>query len=383
MRVVDYECFVVSHALDPRTGPSIAYSTTHAYVVVRISGSSGHVGWGETYRAPGVLATIEETLRSVCGREDSLRSLLREVRWIAGGLEGGGFANSAIAIALEDLRARELGVPISEMLGGPTRRQVRMYAASGGYVEGLPPEETWPQELDRVRAAGFTAMKLRVGGYPIEREVPLLEQLRVAAPADFDLCADGNAAYTFKESVRMGKVMEKLGFLWFEEPMEQRSGYVGYGRLRDLLEVPLAGGEALMTRVRARQLFENRGVDIVQPDPVIAGGVTEVLAIAELATLYGVVTVPHTSNSAIGISAALQAIACLPDYTRSPSTLQPLLEFGVDDSPWRRDLLAHELETADGWVTIPPGPGLGIEIAEDRLRSVAVDRRSGPGSESR
>ncbi len=379
MRVVDYECFVVSHELDPRTGPSIAYSSAHSYVVVRITGSLGHMGWGETYRAPGVLATVEETLRSVSGKEDSLRSLLREVRWVAGGLVGGGFANSAVAIALEDLRAKELGVPISELVGGPTRRRVRMYAASGGYVEGLPPEETWPQEYDRVRKAGFTAMKLRVGGYPIEHEAPLLEQLRVGAPHDFDLLADGNAAYTFKESVRMGKVMEKLGFLWFEEPMEQRSGYVGYGRLRDLLEIPLAGGEALMTRIRARQLFEAQSVDIVQPDPVIAGGVTEVLAIAELAALYGIVTVPHTSNSAIGIAAALQVIACLPDYTRSPSTLQPLLEYGVDDSPWRRDLLTSDFEISDGWVTIPTGPGLGVEIAEDYLRSVAAERRSGPG----
>ncbi len=180
----------------------------------------------------------------------------------------------------------------------------------------------------------------------------------------------------------MGRVMERLGFLWLEEPMEQRGGYVGYSRLRDLLDIPLAGGEALMTRVRARQLFESGSVDIVQPEPVVAGGVTEVVAMAEMASLYGIVTVPHTSNSAIGIAAALQVIACLPDYTRSPSTPEPLLEYGVDESPWRRDLLASAFEMSEGWVTIPTGPGLGVEIAEDHLRSVAVEHRSGQQSGS-
>ena len=101
------------------------------------------------------------------------------------------------------------------------------------------------------------------------------------------------------------------------------------------------------------------------------------LAIAELADLYGIVSTPHTSNSAIGIAAALQIIACLPPYTRSPSTLEPLLEYGIDDNPWRRDLLKEDFSISDGWVTIPTEPGLGIDIAEDRLRTASIEHLSG------
>lgn len=378
MKIERYECFVVSHRLDPRTGPSIAFSTTHSYVVVKIVDADGRVGWGETYRAPGVLGAIVESLEAVCGVEGSLRDLKRSTRWSAGGLNGGGFATSAIGIALEDLRAKQLGVSIAEMLGGPMRDRVRMYAASGGYTEGLRPEATWFDELDRVRDLGFTALKMRIGGYPIEEEAPLLERVREAAGDSFDLLADGNAAYTFKEAVRMGRVMEALSFGWYEEPMQQRDGYVGYDRLQRVLEVPLAGGEALMSGTRARQLFEMNGIDIVQPDPVIAGGVGDALGIAELADLYGIVATPHTSNSAIGIAAALQVIACLPPYTRAIETLEPLLEYGVDDSPFRKTLLVDDFEIEAGWVAIPNGVGLGIEIDEAYLAGNAVERVIGP-----
>jgi L-alanine-DL-glutamate epimerase-like enolase superfamily enzyme len=102
-----------------------------------------------------------------------------------------------------------------------------------------------------------------------------------------------------------------------------------------------------------------------------------VLTIAELAALYRVEATPHTSNSAIGIAAALQVLACLPPYTRSPATLEPLLEYGVDDSPWRRTLLKEDFEMSDGWVRIPDGPGFGIEIDEEHLESVAIEKVGG------
>ncbi len=378
MKIEAFECFVVSHRLDPRTGPSIAYSTTHDYVVVKIVDEDGRVGWGETYSTPGVLGAVVGSLEAVLADESSLRDLKRTTRWIAGGLNGGGFATSAIGIALEDLRAKQLGVSVAEMLGGPTRDRVRMYAASGGYIEGRRPGETWFDELERVLGLGFTALKLRIGGYPIEEEASLLEKIREAAGDSFDLLADGNAAYTYKEALRMGRVMEALRFGWYEEPMQQRDGYLDYELLQRELEVPIAGGEALMTGTRARQLFEKRGVDIVQPDPVIAGGVGDALSIAELAGLYGIVATPHTSNSAIGIAAALQVIACLPPYTRAIEPLEPLLEYGVDDSPFRKTLLKRDFDTDSGWVSIPNGPGLGIEIDEEFLAANAIEHVFGP-----
>ncbi|HEX2154207.1 MAG TPA: mandelate racemase/muconate lactonizing enzyme family protein [Acidimicrobiia bacterium] len=377
MKVAGFECFVVTHRLSPRTGPSISYSTEHSYVLVRLHDEEGVVGWGETYRTPGTLATIEDVCRAVTGHDASLRDLLREARWVGGGLAGGGFAPSAVSVALEDLRARQLGISVSELYGGPMRTRVRLYAASGGYVEGEDPTLTWPRELERAVEAGYTALKLRVGRDPIQREEPLLRALREEAPAGFELMADGNAAYSLPDAVRMGRILGDLGFRWYEEPMEQRGGYVGYDRLTAALDIAIAGGEGSLGRREALTLLSRNAVDVIQPDPVICGGVGDAVAIADMATLHGVTTVPHASNNAVGVAASLQIIATLPDATRSPSVPDPLLEYGIDDNPNRVRLLVDPPHSEDGWLEVPSGPGLGIDIDEDYLRSAAAETLKG------
>ena len=377
MKVAAFECFVVTHRLSPRTGPSIAYSTEHAYVLVRLEDENGIVGWGETYRTPGTLATIEEVCRAVVGRDASLRDLLRDARWVGGGLAGGGFAPSAVSVALEDLRARQLGISVSELYGGPMRTRIRPYAASGGYVEGADPADTWPRELERAVEAGYTALKLRVGRDPIDHEEPLLRSLREAAPAGFELMADGNAAYSLPDAIRMGRILGDLRFRWYEEPMQQRGGYVGYERLTQGLDIAIAGGEGSLGRVEALSLLRRGAVDVIQPDPVICGGVGDAIAIADMAALHGATTVPHASNNAIGIAASLQIVATLADATRSPSVPDPLLEYGFDENPNRELLLVEPPRMVDGWFDVPTGPGLGIEIDEEYLRSAAIEHLEG------
>ena len=373
MKVAGFECFVITHHLSPRTGPSIAYSSEHAYVLVRVHDDDGVVGWGETYRTPGTLDTVEAVGRAILGRDESLRDLVREARWVGGGLAGGGFASSAVSIALEDLRARQLGISVSELFGGPMRQKVRPYAASGGYVEGEDPSITWPRELERAVEAGFTALKLRIGRDSIEHEEPLLRSLREEAPEGFELMADGNAAYSLPDAIRMGLVLQDLGFRWYEEPMQQRGGYVGYDRLTSSLAIAIAGGEGSLSRNDAARLLSRNAVDIIQPDPVICGGVGDSVAIADMATIHGVTTVPHASNNAVGIAASLQIVATLADATRSPSVPDPLLEIGIDDNPNRVKLLVDPPQIEDGWLPVPTTPGLGIEIDEDYLRSTAIE----------
>lgn len=377
MKISRFECFTVSHALDPHTGPSIAYSSSHAYVLVKLTADDGTVGWGETYNWPGMQATVTDLCAELIAQEGSLRTLLRWVRIAGGGLTGGGMACSAVSIALEDVWARQRGESVAVALGGPVRTDVRAYAASGGYIEGVHPRETWADELARALDLGFTAIKWRIGRYPIAEEAALLAKMRSDTPAHILFLADGNAAYTFKEAVRMGRILTDLEFFWYEEPMEQRSAYVAYDRLAATLDIELAGGEALATATDARHLFERRAVDIVQPDPVIIGGVSAALGIAELAACYGIRMTPHTSNSAIGISAGLQVLACVPDSTRGPSTPEPLLEYGIDDSPWRRTLLTTPHEVVGGRVAIPTGPGFGVEIDEEHVRAMAIAQTNG------
>lgn len=372
-RVIErVETFVVSHTLDPRTGPSIAFSSSHAYALVKLTDADGRSGWGETYLVPGIPAIFEAVAPDLIGRSaGATRELSTAIRWSA----EHPYAASALNIAVEDLRARQLGLSVAQSFGGPVRDRVRVYAAFGGYVEHVDPAETWPGDVERVVAAGFTAMKFRVGRYPVAHEAALLERIRADLHDGIDLMADGNAGYTLPRALEMGHILDSLGFLWFEEPMRQREAYAGYEQMAASLDIALAGGEILQTRSEAIELLARRAVDIVQPEPVICGGVAETLWIAELAATLSIAAMPHTSNNALGIAAALQVLACLPDPTLSPASDQLFLEYGVDDNPHRRGLLQVPPEFVDGWATIPEGPGLGVEIDEDYLRHHAVETR--------
>jgi D-galactarolactone cycloisomerase len=366
------EVFSLVYRFSPARGPSIAYGDTHAYAVVKLTDGDGAAGWGETYLLPGITAVIEDVAPVLMGRDAA--DAVPLARAFAKGAEHP-YAASAVAIALDDLRARQRNLPIHALYGGARRERVRAYAAIEGYVEGVDPEQTWPAETEQLAASGYTAIKLRIGRYPLERERPIYEQVRRTLPASVDLCADGNGGYTLRRAIETSRVLRDLGFLWFEEPMHQWDGYVGYDVLNRSTDIALAGGEITMSRTAAREFVDNRKADIFQPEPVICGGIGETLFMAGLARLNAMATVPHTSGGAIGIAAALQAIAALPDPTRLPLHDLPMLETGSDPNPWRSELFTTPLRHRNGWVDVPTGPGLGFEVDEAFVRRRATEVR--------
>jgi D-galactarolactone cycloisomerase len=366
------EVFSLVYTFSPARGPSIAYGDTHAYAVIKLTNSDGVVGWGETYLLPGVPSIVEEVGRGLIGRNASDALELKAA--FAKGAEHP-YAASAMSIAIDDLRARELNVPIYALYGGARRSRVRAYAAIEGYIEGTGPEQTWPTETEQLAASGYTAIKMRIGRYPLERERPLYEQVRRNLPATVDLCADGNGGYTLRRAIETGRVLRDLGFLWFEEPMHQWDGYVGYELLNASMDIALAGGEITMSRNAARDFVDNRKADIYQPEPVICGGIDEALWIAKLARLNGMSAMPHTSGGAIGIASALQVIAAMPDPTRLELHDVPMLETGSDPNPWRTELFTTPLRQKHGWVDVPTGPGLGFEVDEAFVRRRAAEVR--------
>jgi D-galactarolactone cycloisomerase len=366
------EVFTLVFKFSPARGPSIAYGDTHAYAVVKLTNSDGVAGWGETYLLPGLASVIEDVAPVLIGK--NAQNALELKSAFAKGAEHA-YAASAISIAIDDLRARELNVPIYDLYGGAQRDRVRAYAAIEGYIEGTGPEQTWPTETQQLAASGYTAIKLRIGRYPLERERPLYEQVRRDLPDSVDLCADGNGGYTLRRAVETGKVLRDLGFLWFEEPMHQWDGYVGYDLLNASMDIALAGGEITMSRNAARDFVDNRKADIFQPEPVICGGINEALFIARLARLNGMSAMPHTSGGAIGIASALQVIAAMPNPTRIETFDLPMLETGSDPNPWRTDLFSTPLRQKNGWVDVPTGPGLGFEVDEAFVRRRATDVR--------
>ena len=375
MAIERAEVFGMRYEFSPRTGPADAWGGAHAYCLVRLQDRDGVTGWGETYWRPGMPVILDEILGGLIGRPiDEARAAWFEA-WGAGDYP---FATSAVSIALDDLRARRLGVPVAGLYGGalPGRTRLRAYAAFQGYIEGVDPAVSWPADAAAARAEGFTAMKFRIGRFAIEHEVAILERMLASGVLDgVTLLSDASGAYTPREAIRMGRELERLGFHWFEGPLLEWEGYVGYEQLPPVLDIAVAGGEVTFARESLRAQLERGAYDIVQPDVVICGGIGEALFYAELARLHAVGCVPHTSGGAIGIAAALQLHSLLADPTRLPTTDPPLLEVGFGPNPLRTDVLAAGWQVRDGWVDVPTGPGLGVTVDEAYVRATAVEHR--------
>jgi D-galactarolactone cycloisomerase len=374
MAIDRVETFVLVHQMSRGRGPSIANYTTRESVVVKISDSSGAAGWGETYASAGIIQILRDIGTMLVGR-DPLRS--GEIHTDAWNASQNPEATSVIAIAVDDLRGKLLNMPANGLYGGALRKRVRAYASSGGYFDGVDPKDSWPDEFAELTGMGFTAIKLRVGRYPIKHELDLIERLRADYP-DLDFMADGNAAYTLPRALEMGRGLARLGFKWFEEPIPQ-TDYAGYERMRDALDLPLAGGEGLVTRGEIRNFLLRHAVDIIQPDVAMCGGIGESQFLADLARLYAVQYVPHAWGGALMLAATIQVLASLPDPTKSPASEKPYLEYDMTENPFRDHLLATPLAMGkDGWFDIPTGPGLGVEVDEAFVREHAVDPATAP-----
>jgi D-galactarolactone cycloisomerase len=172
---------------------------------------------------------------------------------------------------------------------------------------------------------------------------------------------DANHAYDAIAAIRVGRQIEELDIAWFEEPVPPED-LQGYRQVKSALRVPIAGGEAEFTRWGFRPLIVERTIDILQPDVCAAGGLSECKKIADMANAFGVRVNPHVWGTGIALAASLQLIAVLPDNPPSLDPIAPLLEFDQSEHPMRMAVLTEPIRHEAGWVEIPRGPGLGIEI---------------------
>jgi D-galactarolactone cycloisomerase len=202
--------------------------------------------------------------------------------------------------------------------------------------------------------------------------MPLLERVRADLPAGVRLMVDAWGSYTPPTAMQVGRVLERLGISWFEEPLPQ-AGYAGYPALAASLDIAIAGGETLASRSDFKSLIDRRAVDIVQPDVSICGGIGECLFIADMARLAGIQCAPHSWNGPIMHAATLQVAALLPDPSRMPGVDTPLVEVDTTENPFMTDLLVEPLKFSNGAFDLPARPGLGVDVDEARLQKYLVD----------
>lgn len=372
-KITRVETFLLRHTLKQPFGVSVSVplDRTRSALLVKIETDTGHVGWGETAPVSGARGAIVEQLGP---QLIGMNPLAHRANWrkLWGANFGHPLALGAVDIALQDLRGKLLNLPVAELHGGRLRERISLYASAMNYVEGEEPETRYPREAAELKQAGFRAMKMRLGRYPVTREAAVAEAVRQAVGPEVRLMADGNAAYTLSSALAMGDVLHRLKFDFFEEPLPQSPRYAGYEELRAKLPLPLAAGEAVDSRIAAKDLIDRKALHVIQPDISLCGGLGEALFIAELAALSGIQCLPHCWGSAILTMATAHLISLIPDPHWGFPSDPPLLELDQSENPWRREIVAAPLPIERGELVLPNEPGLGITVLEEVVRRYAV-----------
>ena len=271
-------------------------------------------------------------------------------------------------VAVWDLAARALGEPLWRLLGGRADRLLA-YASSGELV--TPAERA--RRVAALRDAGVRAVKLRFHHADWREDVAVVEAVRDAVGRDVELMVDANqgwrmagdrsARWDVATAAQCARALEPLGVYWLEEPL-RTDDVEGYAALRRLTTLRLAAGEMVRSAAEARDLLLRGGVDVVQPDVVLSGGLGGCRRIAAVADLCCRAFSPHTWSNGLGLLANLHLALAV-------STC-PYVEVPFDPPAWtpeQRDWLlpAPLAIAADGTIAPPPGPGLGVEPDLDAL----------------
>jgi D-galactarolactone cycloisomerase len=374
MKIAEIRTHLLEHRLETAFESASMRFDTRRHVLVEVICDDGTTGWGECLGPAGPNAAVIAAYRPLLIGSDPLET---EKLWaeLYNSLRDQGqrgltvTALSGIDVALWDIKGKHFGVPISTLLGGRFRSSIRAYATGFFKLDGVDRVEDAARQAALYRADGFHATKVKIGFDPAE-DLRVIAAVREAVGPDMGLMIDGNHGYDALEAINVGRKAAQYDIAWFEEPVapEQLDAYQA---VRQGQPIPLAAGETWHTRYGMRAPIEQRCVDIIQPDIGGCGGFTEARRIADLASLHSVRVVPHVWGTAVQIAAALQFMAAMvPDPVRL-RPIEPILEFDRTDNPFRQAVVKTPLEPVNGVVTIPDGPGLGIEINRDALTHFA------------
>lgn len=381
MKIKDVITHVIIADLETPFRFSQGYVYKRSSVIVEVIGADGTSGFGECMchgQQPPQLAAafIEHFYKGLVIGENSLDA---EVLWERLYNKARPFGQQGIAvnalsgldIALWDLNGKELGQPVSRLLGGRFRERVSAYA-TGFYrkADGVYPEDAVKEALGYVKA-GFKGMKLKVGFLP-EADIAYIRAVRKAVGPDILLMADFNYAYNPSVARRIIMELEPERLHFFEELITPED-IKGYKSLRNLTPSYIAAGECVFGKIAFKDWLEAGALDIYQPDLCSGGGFTECKKIAALAQAHNAMLIPHVWGSGVGLAASLQFIANLACTPMADEPVEPLLEYDQSSHPFRLDLIYDGLEFVNGDMLIPDRPGIGVEVNRSILEQYRVN----------
>jgi galactonate dehydratase len=329
------------------------------WLFLKVHTDAGIVGLGEPIvegRAETCATAIKELAEYLVGKDPRPVAHHWQAMYRHAFYRGGPVLTSAISgvdMALWDIKGKALGVPVYELLGGPTRSRMRVYAHARS-----------PEDIKRRRQEGFTAFKTgpfkerpaRIVETPgfVKKVADRFAALREAAGDECDIGIDFHGAISPQTAKLLIKAIEPYQPMFVEEPVQCQNVEVMADIARGT-HLPIATGERIFTKWGFREILEKNAASILQPDLCHAGGITEVRLIAGIAEAYYAAIAPHNPLGPISLAAGLQLAASIPNFLCQE---QVSLGDGYIKTPFR---------VVDGYVDLPRGPGLGIELDDDAM----------------
>ncbi len=352
------------------------------WLLVKVHTDSGLHGIGEG-TLNGFIKTTEAGVRELehlaIGQDPRQVNRLAKHMMDSVSLDGGHIHRTVVAaieVACWDILGKSLGVPIYQLLGGRVRDSVLAYA-NGWYRTERTPEH-FVAAAEVVVGKGFHALKLdpfgTAQGFIEDQELQLaydiVRALRERFGARLRILIDVHARFTEADALRAARKLAPLDLYWWEEPTtrerEQPANAVA-------LQCPIrvATGEMYDSIGQFYTLAAGGGVNIFQPEPMSLGGITNTLAVANLAQAHGSWIAPHQSGGPVATAVCLQLAACVPNFLIQE-------HFDAFNEPWVRDLVSWHptLDPVTGHLSLPEAPGLGLDLNMDVARAHPYDPKA-------
>jgi len=338
----------------------------NSWVFVKISTNAGIVGWGEMLKDNSKMcAAGAKELESYLVGKDPRRVVHHWQAIYRHSFYRGGPVLTAVLSgidqALWDIKGKALGVPVYELLGGPTRDRIRIYGSSNDVKRGRA-----KAFKTQVKADGRIPSRYVEGKGFVERAVEGFAALRDSYGPDVDIGIDFHGAVQPQTALLLIKALEPCQPFFYEEPVQCQNVDV-MAEIARKTHIPIATGERIFTKWGFREILEKKAASILQPDVCYAGGITELRLIAGMAEAYYVPIAPHNPQGPCSLAASCQIAASIPNFL--------IQERGTDS---HENLLKVPLKAENGFLPLPKEPGLGIEIDEDKLMAQVGEPREYP-----
>jgi len=274
-------------------------------------------------------------------------------------------AIAGVDIALWDILGKAAGLPIHTLIGGCYRDRVMMYASIGGGADMKVTDMV--KRVEGYLNQGFRAIKIRMDWGAMRQDVDpkkdfeMFKAVKEITGDDIPLSFDANNGYSVSTAIEQGRKFEELGIYHYEEPVAQYD-YTGIASVAEALDVPVSAGEHEYTRWQFRDLIDQAKVDIIQPDVVKCGGISEMCRIAVLGSVYNKLFVPHQTQPSIGTAANLHVCASQLNANRPQEY--------TGRNPQLDDLFIEPLVFENGYIKVPQKPGLGLEINDEKFNNL-------------